>query len=69
MAKSKKDYAVVEVVRGLSTRQAGELHERFVKAKLDVAPEARGTGGITKGENIGHMLQGANKKAITDGNS
>lgn len=67
MAKNPKDYAVTMVFDKLTKSQAGELVGEIAKAKNKVAPNARATGGMTKRENIGKMLQDGIKK-ITGNN-
>lgn len=59
---NKKDKAMVVVISGLTSNQAGQLTKEFTKAKEKYAPKARGT--IAKGlmENVGNMIQGGYAK-------
>ena len=68
MSKNAKDHAVVFVADKLTENQAADLVGAFAKAKNKVAPNARVTGGMTKRDNIGKILQDGIKK-ITDGQS
>ena len=62
---NKKNQAVVVVINGLTSNQAGQLTKEITKAKDRYAPHARGT--IAKGlmENVGNMIQGRCAKKIT----
>ena len=62
---NKKDKAMVVVISGLTSNQAGQLTKEFTKAKDKYAPKARGT--IAKGsmENVENMIQGGYAKKIT----
>ena len=55
---NKKDKAMVVVISGLTSNQAGQLTKEFTKAKDKYAPKARGTIARGSKENVGNMIKG-----------
>mgnify|MGYP007091034299 CR=1 FL=1 len=62
---NKKDKAMVVVISGLTSNQAGQLTKEFTKAKDKYAPKARGTIARGSKENVGNMIKGGFAKKIT----
>ena len=62
---NKKDKAVVAVVSGLTSNQAGELSRAIINAKQRYAPKSRGTIAIGNQKDVGNMIQGKKTKRIS----
>lgn len=63
--KNKKDQALVVVVSGLTSNQAGKLRRDMVEAKQRYAPKGKGTIATGRKEQVGKMIQGKETKRIT----
>lgn len=60
----KKDRAVVMVITDVTNAQAAQIVQETIKIKNKIAPSGRGTIAARKKEDVGRLLQRANKKAI-----
>ena len=61
---NKKDKAMVVVISGLTSNQAGQLTKEFTKAKDKYAPKARGT---CRKYDSGRICKKNHKKELTIG--